>query len=233
MANIIDINSECRLLCDADTTSYTAAQLLIRINQAYEEVVNFILSLDGLWQFEDNNFTDFPIATTTLVSSQNDYSFDTTHLEVERVEVKDNGGLWHELSPIDISEVEGAIDEFEKTDGLPRYYDKNGKSLLLYPAPASGSVTLTAGLKVYFKRTADTFTSAQVTTGTKQPGFASPFHMILAYKAAIPFCVAYRPNRVPALMAQVTKFEEGLKAHYGRRELDRRKGLSMQGIRFQ
>ena len=230
MASIADINSEARLLCDADTTSYTAAQLLIRINQAYEETVSLILGCDGRWQFEDENFTTYPIATTTLVDSQNDYSFETAHLEIERVEVQDSGGLWHLLSPIDISQVGEAIDEFYKTDGLPLYYDKNGKSLLLYPAPAAGSVTLAAGLKVYFKRTADLFTSAQVTTGTRVPGFPSPFHMILAYKAAIPFCVAYRPGRVPALMAQVLKFEDGIKKHFGRREQDRRKILSPSGV---
>ena len=230
MASISDIQAEARLLSDSDSTSYTDAQLLRRINQAYEETVSLILSCDGRWQFEDENFTTYPIATTTLVDSQNDYSFETAHLEIERVEVKDSGGLWHLLSPIDISQIGEAIDEFYKTDGLPLYYDKNGKSLLLYPAPATGSVTLVAGLKVYFKRTADLFTSAQVTTGTRVPGFPSPFHMILAYKAAIPFCVAYRPGRVPALMAQVLKFEDGIKKHFGRREQDRRKILSPSGV---
>ena len=230
MASISDIQAEARLLSDSDSTSYTDAQLLRRINQAYEETVSLILSCDGRWQFEDENFTTYPIATTTLVDSQNDYSFETAHLEIERVEVKDSGGLWHLLSPIDISQIGEAIDEFYKTDGLPLYYDKNGKSLLLYPAPATGSVTLVAGLKVYFKRTADLFTSAQVTTGTRVPGFPSPFHMILAYKVAIPFCVAYRPARVPALMTQVLKFEDGIKKHFGRREQDRRKILSPSGV---
>src|SRR3990167_6329620 len=230
MASISDIQAEARLLSDSDSTSYTDAQLWRRINQGYEETVSLILNCDGRWQFEDENFTTYPIATTTLVDSQNDYSFETAHLEIERVEVKDSGGLWHLLSPIDISQVGEAIDEFYKIDGLPLYYDKNGKSLLLYPAPAAGSVTLAAGIKVYFKRTADLFTSAQVTTGTRVPGFPSPFHMILAYKAAIPFCVAYRPGRVLALMAQVLKFEDGIKKHFGRREQDRRKILSPSGV---
>ena len=68
--NISDIQTFTRFLCDADTVSYTAANLLITTNQAYEEVVSKILLCDGRWQFDDNNFTTFPIATTTLVNGQ-------------------------------------------------------------------------------------------------------------------------------------------------------------------
>ena len=117
-----------------------------------------------------------------------------------------------------------------KKDGLPMYYDKQGSSLLLYPAPAAGNVTLTAGLKVFFKRTADNFTLAQVTTGTKEPGFVSTCHMILAYKAALPYCALYKKSMVQFLIAGIKDFENKLAEHYGRREQDRRKVLSMGSI---
>lgn len=228
---ISDLNVLTRFLTGTDTASYTAAQLLINTNVAYEEIVSKIIGMDGRWDFDDSNFTTFPIGTQTLIDSQNDYAFDVTQLEVQRVEVKDNSGLWHELVPIDKSQIDGAIDEFEKTDGLPWCYDKQGSSILLYPAPDNGvSVTLASGLKVYFKRTASVFTSAEVTTGTKVPGFASPFHSLISYKAAIPFAVVNLPQRVPALMAEVTRMEKGLEQHYGRREQDRRKTLQMRPI---
>ena len=230
MATIADINQEARDLCDANTTSYTAATLLRRINQAYEDVVGFILGCDGLWQFDDTNYTSIPIATTDLVASQNDYTFNSAHLEIEGVSVLDNAGIWYKLSPIDISQMGEDPAEFMKNDGLPMYYDKQGSSLLLYPAPAAGNVTLTAGLKVFFKRTADNFTSAQVTTGTKEPGFVSTCHMILAYKAALPYCDLYKKSMVQFLIAEIKDFENKLAEHYGRREQDRRKVLSMGGI---
>ena len=231
MATITDLNLEARALVDADTTSYPAATLLRRINDAYEETVGIIIGCDGKWQFDDSNFTNFPIATTTLVNSQNDYSFDVSQLEVERAEVLDNSGLWHELKPIDKSQINGAVDEFFKVDGLPEFYDKQGASLLLYPAPDNGtSVTLAAGLKVYFQRTASIFTAAEVTTGTKLPGFASPHHYILSYKAALPYAVSYKKDRVPYLMAEIKRREEELIKHYSRREKDRRKVMRMSGI---
>lgn len=220
---IADLNSEARALVDADSTSYTAADLLRRINIAYEEVVSFIMGIDGKWQFDDSNYTDFPIATTTLVEAQEDYALDLTFLEIERVQVKDNSGNWHLLQPFDISEIGIAIDEYLKDDGLPAYYDKTGKSIILKPAPTASQVTLSAGLKVWFKRTADLYTSAQVTTGTKVPGFASPFHVILAYKAALPYAQSYKRDRVPMIVNEINRLEKEMKNFYGRRELDRRK----------
>src|SRR3990167_8601617 len=128
---IANIATFARNLVDADSTSLTNANLLIYLNAAYEEVVGMILGFDRKWQFDDSRYTNFPIATTTLVNSQNDYTFDVTHLQIERVEVKDNNGDFHLLKPIDKSDIDLAIDEFQETDGLPRYYDKQGNSLLL------------------------------------------------------------------------------------------------------
>ena len=227
---IADIAQECRDLVDADTTSMTAATFLRRCNTAYEEIIGYILGLDGLWQFDDTNYTDFPIGTTTLISSQQDYTFDSAHLEIEGVSVLDNNGIWHKLTPIDRSQIGVDPAEFAKEDGLPTYYDKEGRSILLYPSPATANVTLASGLKVFFKRTADLFTSAQVTTGTKQPGFASPYHVVLSYMAALPYALSYKKDRVAGIQAKIIELKKGLSQHYGRRELDRRKGFSMAGI---
>lgn len=232
MPTIANINMVTRDLCDADATSYPDAILLLHTNAAYEETVGDILGFDGLWQFDDSRFTDFPIGTTTLVNAQGDYAFDVSHLEIERVEVKDQSGIWHELNPIDISQIEGAIGEYQKNPGLPYEYDKQGSSLLLYPAPATGSVTLIGGLKVYFQRTAAVFTSAEVTTGTAVPGFVSTCHYILSYKAAVPYCMKYKKDRLPGLFLKIEDFNKRLKTFYSRREKDRRKVLSMGDICF-
>ena len=221
---IADINTFARFLCDADSTSYTAANLLITINQAYEEVVAKILDADGRWQWDDTNRTDLPIGTTTLVNGQQDYAFDTTHLKILGVSVKDKDGVFIKLNPIDSDDM-GDIDrsQFYPTSGLPGYYDKIGNSVFLYPAPDNGvSVTLSAGLKVYFQRTADLYTSAQVTTGTKVPGFASPFHMLLAYKAALPYCLNYKKDRIPGIVNEIAKLEKDLIKFYSKRDKEER-----------
>lgn len=229
---IANIEAEARALVDADTTSYTAANLLRRENIAYEEIVGKIIGLDGTFQFDDSNFTDHPIGTTTLVDSQQDYAFDVTFLNIERVEVLDAQGIWHLLDPIDKSQINDALGEFEKVDGLPCYYDKNGGSIFLYPAPATGSVTMAAGLKVYFQRTASVFTSGEVSTGTKVPGFASPFHVLIAYKAALPYAVSYKKDRVPMLLAEINRMEKDLLKFYAKREKDVETVMSNESISF-
>ena len=234
MPSISDINAEARDLVDADTTSYPAPILLRRVNQALEEEIGKIIALDGSWQFDDTNFTDLPVATATLVAGQNDYSFDSSQLEILRVAVKDSSGKYFFLNPIDILEERSQpLEEIYNVNGLPERYDKSGSSIFVYPAPAAGSVTLVAGLKVWFQRTAAIYTSEEVTTGTKKPGFASPWHYILSYKAALPYALSYKKDRVPMIMSEITRMETELLNHYARREKDVQKGLGMSGVSFQ
>lgn len=230
MADIALINAEARTLVDADTTSYTAADLLRRVNQAYEDVVGKLLGSDGRWNFDDTNFTTLPIGRITLVHNQRDYSFDVDFLRIERVEVLDSSSNWQLVAPIDKSDIRIGLDELYENPGLPEYYDKEGRSILLYPSPSSGLVTLTSGLRIYFQRTADLYTSAQVTTGTKEPGFASLWHYLLSYKAALPYALAYKPDRVPFLQAEILRMEKELIAHYAKRDEDERPALSMSSV---
>ncbi len=205
---IADINLEARALVDADSTSYSDATLLRRVNAAYEEVVGKLIALDRNWKFDDSNYTDLPIGTGTLANSQQDYAFSNTLLSIERVEVLDVSGNYNRLDYLDEQDIDGALSEYYETDGVPIKYALRGNSIFLYPAPATGSVTMAAGLKVYFQRTADIFTAAQVTTGTKTPGFASPYHILLAYKAALPYALTYKKDRVPMLMSEIQRLEK-------------------------
>ena len=118
--------------------------------------------------------------------------------------------------------------EFYKTAGRPYFYDVEGNYLYLYPAPDNGvSVTLAGGLKVYAQRQAQLFTAAEVTTGTKVPGFATPFHSLLAYKSALPYAMAYKPARVQFLMAEIKRKETEMEEFYSRRDKDERHVMKM------
>ena len=98
MPNIAQIERKARRLVDADSVSYIAADLLDEENAAYEEIVSTILGCDGLWQFDDTRFTVFPIGQTTLQAGVRDYTFDITHLEIERVSILyASDGLYHFL----------------------------------------------------------------------------------------------------------------------------------------
>ncbi len=230
--NILDIQTEARALVEATSTTYTDALLLIRVNNALEDVATKILEADGRWQWDDTNRTDFPTGLATLVASQSDYKLDTTYIRILGVSIKDVSGNWVKLEPIDFSDISGDPAEFMKTAGQPQYYDVSGPSIVLYPAPDAGvTVTLASGLKVFAQRTADLFTSAEVSTGTKVAGFASPFHPLLSYKAALPYAQAYKPERVPFLQGEIMRMEKGLKEFYSHRDKDERQIMTMAGVR--
>lgn len=239
---IANINQEIRDLCDADTTSLTNATLLRRVNTAYETVIAWIITADGTWQFDDTNYTDHPRGTGTLVEGREDYSFASEYLDIEAIEILNDSSpaKYVRIKPLDHSmlgdlspeEYFGLTAAGNAMTGFPEWYDKNGDTIRLYPAPTSTEVTLASGIRVWFKRTADLFTSAQVTTGTKEPGFASPFHVILAYMAAIPYCMAYKKDRVALYKNEVEQMKKDLLKFYGHREADKRKVMTMAPISF-
>jgi hypothetical protein len=224
--NIADIEQEARDLCDADTTSYPAATMLRRVNNAYEQVVGWLINADGKWQFDDTNYTNFPIGTYTMVDSQGVYSFNDKFLQIEDVQVKNSDGNFQIIKPLDQKDSNTLTplrEEFED-DGLPIYYDKlTDDTIELLPAPATADVTLASGLRIKFKRTASIFTSAEVTTGTKVPGFHSTFHVILAYMAAIPYCMTYKPERVAYYEREVERLKKAMIKQYTKRAKDERK----------
>lgn len=234
MPTISDINLETLDLCDATAVSYPAATLLRRINEAYEKVVGWILEADGTWQWDDTNFASHPIGTYDLSNTVNKYSFNDKFLEIEEVQVLSNNGVWSILKPIDQGDILGTrpLTEIYKENGIPEYYDKlSDDTIALYPAPDDGvSVTLANGLKIRFRRTADLFTSDQVTAGTKVPGFISTAHYILSYMAAIPYCMKYKKDRVALYDKTVNEYKDLILKHYSRREQDKPKILTMAPI---
>ena len=102
------------------------------LNVRYRMADTEIWKATGEWDFDDSNQTTLPVATTTLVGGQHDYTIPTTGRKVERIEVKDTNGNWTQVEEIDKSEFHGqAMTEFESTNGLPRYYDMVGNSIYL------------------------------------------------------------------------------------------------------
>ena len=94
-----------------------------------------------------------------------------------------------------------------------------------------------AGIRIWFQRTANLYTMSDSTTITsgeesREPGIPSPYHILLAYFSAISYCVLYKKDRVPWFEK---KWDEGIKdmlAHFGKREKDKRKIMTMKSIEY-
>jgi hypothetical protein len=149
-----------------NSTSYPIADLTDDVNIALDRVVSLIMQVDGRWQFDDENQTDLPIATTNLVAGQQDYSLLTSHLDVTRVEMLDPNGQWKLLKPKDQTDThDRALSAIALDPKTPTSYDKIANSIILDHIP---TYSQTAGLKVWLKRGPSYFVSSDT---TKEPGF--------------------------------------------------------------
>jgi len=236
-SNNSGIVQEIDSLCDSDSTSYPLKDKTRRINNALEQVVGWLINADGSWQFDDTNYGDFPIGTFTLVNSQGKYSFNDKFLQIIDVQIKDINGKYRIIEPIDQKDEDPTfpfalpLRERFSTDGFPRFYDKlSSDTLELFPAPDNGiTVTLSAGLRIYFKRTASLF-SADGTDTTAVPGFDSTFHVILSYMAAVPFCMSYKKDRVGLFQSEVVRLKDEILKQYTKRAKDERKHMTSEFI---
>ena len=176
-------------LVSTNSSTYPIADKTRNVNRALDEAVSLILGADGRWQWDDTNETTLPIGTADLVSGQQDYSFQSDYIVIQRVEIMDSAGNWITLRPLDFADYpteEGstAFSDLYSTNATPIYYDKIGNSIMLYPAPNYNS---TAGLKAYFQRTPNYFLTSDT---TKSPGIAPHLHRFLSLSAAYDFAVA-------------------------------------------
>ena len=227
-------------LCDTSDTNYSRLAKTSRINTSQDEVVSWIITADGTFEFDDKNQTDLPRATFTLQEGVAKYNFATEFLRILELEIKDANGVYRRIKPLDPDQLgDMSWDEYFGTTsgspnkGFPEYYDPNADGLVLGPAPTSTAVTLAAGGRVTFQRKPVAFTATSATTtDSTEPGFASPFHVVLAYMAALPYCMTYKKDRVALYAQKVADLRTEIIQFYSRRNRDKRTILTPNRINF-
>lgn len=205
-----------------NATSYPIADVTRNVNKGLDRITTLILQADNRWQFDDTNNTTLPIATTNLVTNQQDYQFDSTFLEVVKVLVADEAGQFYPLYNIDAFDPEAYtyLQNLTTNTGRPYRYDIIGNSVLLDPKP---NYSYTNGLKVYFKRKMTYFT---VSDTTKEPGFAPQFHELLSLYGQYEFATAKNLAKREVLKRDIKEMEVELQQFYSMRLKDYKKKLT-------
>ena len=211
-------------LCDSDSASYPTVSKTRRVNNALLELELMALMVDGTWQFDDANYSSLPTGLMNAVNGQNEYSFDSTLLFIERVDILLSDGVsWQQLDQLD--EIHTYLTPTDlAASATPSAYWKRGGKFGFNSTPSTTNMTLTNGIKVYFKRVGALF-AATDTTATA--GIASPFHILLAQKGALPYCKTYKKDRVPQLVLDITEGEKKFRAYYANRAKDEPGRMSM------
>jgi len=223
------IVQEIDFLVNTDSVKFPIEDKVRIVNRWYERTVGRILEADGRWQFDDSNYTTLPIATTNVNSGQQDYSFAVRFLRLDRMEIKNQAGQWQWLEPLDQNDVrQQSLTKLGDQLGVPRWYDKLADSVFLYPRPNYNS---TAGLKAYYQRSVELFTAADT---TKEPGFASIFHKILALGPALEYAQSngLNPTKIAMLEKEVAQMELDIKEFHSKRSKDEQVGLRSRRISY-
>lgn len=185
-------------------------------NRANRKIWHWIFMSQGLWQYDDSNETDLPQAVANLVSGTAKYALPTDALTVRRIEIKNESGDWDEVLPITEKDIVGGIEDYYESDNTPVEYRLIGNTIELFPAPNYAS---TGGLKVYFDRDSSDFA---YTDTIKTPGFASPYHDLVAIGASLEWLKAKRPdtNTLAQLKEDWLRGEIEIKDFYSNRNKD-------------
>lgn len=213
----------------ADANSYPIADVTRQANIGLDEAVTIILGSDGKWNFDDTNATDLPIAETDLMSGQNDYSYDSEHLTIRYMEVRDQQHNWIKLIPLDSTDLpEGvSMSQLQTDTGTPSHFKKMGGSFVLLPTPNYNMRLATegyTGIRAAFQRNIDYFTTADT---TKQPGFASHLHKFISLHIAEAYCRAKEKYAKAAkLLEQKLLWAKKIENHYSYRQLDTKKRIT-------
>lgn len=184
-----------------------------------DSVVSLIFEYDQKWEWDDANNSDLPIATTSLVASQSDYSIPVTHLKILKLRIKDANGNWISIDPVDRNVLSDA--ELNALPSTPRKYDKVGNSIFLYPAP---NYAYSGGLEVQFQRGGSYFVASDT---TKVPGFASIFHRLISLPAARDYCVINNPTRLVSINNEITRVEAKIASFFADRNKDEKQFFSL------
>jgi len=200
---------------------YSTANIVIDVNLAQDEVWAEALKNNG-WNVDDFNQTDYPIIYTDLVNGQRDYQLVTDAtgnrvLDIYKVQIKDASGIYHDIKLVDqqgdnsnVSMTDG-----QNTTGLPTTYDLTGHGIFLDVIPATGSVTMTNGLKVFIDRTPTYFAT---TDTTKVSGIDPLCHDYLYLKPSYEYARDKGLQNRESLFRDMQVAWEKIKTRYGTRQ---------------
>lgn len=214
------IVQQVRSLMRVDSVQWPTYKIVNSVNNYLDTVTGYAIGADSRFRWDDTNHSKEPIGTTNLVANQADYSFLTDEqgnsiLSINRVEIKDAGGTYRQLFPIDQIDIGQAIDEAQRTAGLPDRYDKIADNIIrLYPKPVD---SVTAGLKFYFQRTGSYFVA---TDTTKSPGVSPLLHRGFIIASAYDGALTLGLPNLNALAVEMQREEGKMKDYFTNRNPD-------------
>lgn len=202
-------------------------QFTADVNLALDDFIALAIQASGTWQFDDSNHEKYPFIEADLISGQRDYNFTIDQqgnliLDIFKVMVKDSGGVYKEIDPVDQQTQKNTSGFFDgrNTTGTPSVYDKTANGIFLEPIPNynwrlanEGS----KGLKVFINREGSYFVYTDL---TKKPGIPGVFHAYLYLKPALEHARRSNSPKERKIKEKIVEMEAMINEHFGRRAKD-------------
>lgn len=207
---IADINSFVTFKTGQDTTSYSAANRLLSTNRWYHKAQSILLESDSTVDFHDTNSSTEPVITKNLTANQGYVQLSLTDniIKIKKALVTYDGTNWYKAEQFDPGQSSDALitqaEINSKFSTTTPFYKVKGLFVYLYPVPTAN---VTGGLKLLCDIEIDEFTSGQVTTGTKVPGFDKAFHPYIALGMIFDWYDS-KPNLADKAAATLTEINE-------------------------
>lgn len=219
--NFTQIQAAIHRTCKSTDVSYPIADLTADANLGLAKAWSIVFSSDGKWQWDDSNFTDYPIITTDIVANQRDYAFLTDNsgnliLDIYKVTIKNNDGIYEEIYPVDVQSDEYTESFYDGQDitGIPQAYDKTANGIFFDVVPDYDAED---GLKIYINREGSFFTT---TDTNKKPGFAGLFHEYVVLFASYKYASRNGYKNKQDIYNDMIIMENEMRRYYGKREQD-------------
>jgi len=198
-----------------NSTNYTTNDKKRNINRWYQKVVAIILESMDEWTFQEES------ATASLVADQQEYSFPTDILKIDRIEVTYDGSNWYKAEPFtraeysETSEAAAIADNFTSTEPFYNVRETDGTGYVeLFPIPSSA---VTNGLKIWYTKEI-----TELSANADEPAFNEMFHRILSLGATYDWSIKEDlTKKAAALRTDINMMMEDLKKFYGSRQEDR------------
>lgn len=200
----------------------TLKKFTANLNEALYELIVKIMKSQDEYDWDDVNYTDYPIGTSPLTTNR-DYTFPTSmkFLTIKRLDITWDGTNYYQATPVDSAQMKfglgNASDEDSNFSLTEPRYDVKSNGFWLYPKATAAQVTAGAKMRIEFTREFDEFTSGDA---SQEPPVDRPFHDLVAIGGSIKWAVMKDQVRAQNLKSLYDEGIEEMRTYYGRRNTD-------------
>jgi hypothetical protein len=221
------LRAYARMKTNTDSTTYTDEDTLVSANVWYDSFHAEIINSMDDWDIGGE------IATTDLVTGQQEYVFPDDILKIKRIEITYDGVTWRVAKRFDVNENDIPTDPTSIANNYSisaPFVDTYDNSIFVYPIPTKD---ITGGIKIYYEPNATHFVNTD-----DEPNIARPFHVGIALGMAKDYLEKYAEvgdnmAKLNVLNANLMELRERMKQFYHNRNQDREYNVVPKDVNYE